>query len=49
MDAERFNNMDTEEKKNLNLTDPCLFGVINNLIPSEEETKLLTTVETPYF
>ena len=48
MDAERFNNMDPEEKKNLNLTDPCLFGVINNLIPSEEETKLLTTVETPY-
>ena len=48
MDAERFNNMDPEEKKNLNLTDPCLFGVINNLIPSEEETKLQTTIETPY-
>jgi hypothetical protein len=48
MDAERFNNMDSEEKKSLKLTDPCLFGVINNLIPSEEETKLQTTTETPY-
>jgi len=48
MDAGRFNNMDSEEKKSLKLTDPCLFGVINNLIPSGEETKLQTTTETPY-
>ena len=48
MDAGRFNNMDSVEKKSLNLTDPCLFGVINNLIPSEEEIKLQTTTETPY-
>ena len=48
MDAERFNNMDSEEKKSLKLTDPCLFGVINNLIPSQEEIKLQTTTETPY-
>ena len=49
MDAERFNNMDSEEKKTFKLAYPCLFGVINNLIPSEEETKLQTTTETPYF
>ena len=48
MDAERFNNMDSEEIKSLKLTDPCLFGVINNLIPSQEEIKLQTTTETPY-
>ena len=48
MDAERFNNMDSEEKKSLKLTDPCLFGVINTLVPSEEEAKLQTTTTTPY-
>ena len=48
MDPDRFNNMDSEEKKSLKLTDPCLFGVINNLIPTKEETKLQTTTTTPY-
>ncbi|MBC8285011.1 MAG: hypothetical protein H8E32_14445 [Nitrospinae bacterium] len=48
MDEDRFNNMDSEEKKSLNLTDPCLFGAINNLIPSEEESNLIKTTETPY-
>lgn len=48
MDAERFNNMAPEEKKSLKLTDPCLFGVINELIPTEEETQLQTSTVTPY-
>lgn len=48
MDAERFNNMTSEEKKSLKLTDPCLFGVINQLIPTEEETKLQTSMAPPY-
>ena len=48
MNAERFNNMDSEEKKSLKLIDPCLFGVINQLIPAEEESSLQTTIETPY-
>ena len=48
MDAERFNNMDSEEKKSLKLTDPCLFGVINNLIPTKEESKLQKSTDTPY-
>jgi hypothetical protein len=40
--------MDSEEKKSLKLTDPCLFGVINQLIPAAEESTLQTTTETPY-
>ncbi len=48
MDAGRFNNMTPEEKKSLKLTDPCLFGVINQLIPTEEESKLQTTTIPPY-
>jgi len=48
MDAERFNKMAPEEKKSLNLTDPCLFGVINRLVPTKEESILQTTTVTPY-
>ena len=48
MDAERFNNMPPEEKKDLKLTDPCLFGVINRLIPAEEEVVLKKSLQTPY-
>ena len=48
MNAERYNNMSAEEKKRLNLTDPCLFGVVNRLIPDGEETQFKTSVETPY-
>jgi len=48
MDAERFNEMTPEQKKSLNLTDPCLFGVINQLAPTKEESVLQTTTATPY-
>ena len=48
IDPDRFNNMSPEEKKRLNLTDPCLFGVINRLTPTEEESRLQTTIATPY-
>ena len=48
IDAERFNKMAPEEKKSLNLTDPCLFGVINQLVPTKEESILQTTTVTPY-
>ena len=37
---DRFNNMDGKEKEKLGLVAPCLFGVINKLIPSEEEIVL---------
>ena len=48
IDAERFNKMAPEEKKSLNLTDPCLFGVINQLVPTKEESILPTTTANPY-
>ena len=48
MDAERFNNIPPEEKKDLKLTAPCLFGVINRLIPAEEEVVLKIYPHTPY-
>ena len=48
MDAERFNNMPPEEKKELKLTDPCLFGVINRLIPAEDEVVLKACKNPPY-
>jgi hypothetical protein len=48
MDAERFNNISPEEKKDLKLTDPCLFGVVNRLIPAEEEVVLKINSSPPY-
>jgi len=48
MDPDRFNYMSPEEKKRLNLNDPCLFGAINRLAPNEEESRLKTTIVTPY-
>lgn len=40
MDPQRFNEMSPEQKERLKLTDPCLFGVINKLIPTQEEIVL---------
>jgi hypothetical protein len=48
MNAERYNNMSAEEKKRLKLTDPCLFGVINRLIPDDEESQFNIKTESPY-
>lgn len=48
MDAERFNNIPPEEKKVQKLTDPCLFGVVNRLIPAEEEVALKINPHPPY-
>ena len=48
MDAERFNKITPEQKKSLNLTDPCLFGVVNQLTPTKEESVLQTTTVIPY-
>jgi hypothetical protein len=47
IDPERFNKMDSDEKNDLGLTDPCLFGVINRLVPSDEEMAL-KEIENPY-
>ena len=48
MNSERYNNMSPDEKKRLKLTDPCLFGVINKLIPDNEESQFNVNTETPY-
>ena len=48
MNAERYNNIPPEEKKRLKLTDPCLFGVINRLIPTEEEITFKISEAPPY-
>jgi hypothetical protein len=47
IDPDRFNNMDSQEKTDLGLTDPCIFGVINRLVPAEEEISLME-IENPY-
>lgn len=47
IDPGRFNNMDSQEKESLGFIDPCLFGAINRLVPSEEEINLVE-VKNPY-
>ncbi len=47
IDPERFNNMDSEEKQTRGFVDPCLFGVINRLLPSDEEIGL-KEIADPY-
>jgi hypothetical protein len=47
IDPDRFNKMDSNEKNKLGLTDPCLFGVINRLVPAEEEMSL-KEIDNPY-
>lgn len=47
MDPERFNSLDSQEKENRGLIDPCLFGAINRLVPSQEEINL-KEVKNPY-
>ncbi len=48
INAERYNNMSAEEKKRLKLTDPCLFGVINRLIPDDKESQFNIVTDPPY-
>ncbi len=47
IDADRFNNMDAEEKQTRGFVDPCLFGVINRLLPTDEEI-VLQEIADPY-
>lgn len=48
IDPDRFNDMNPEEKKEKGLQIPCLFGVINRLVPTEEEISLKKLEESPY-
>ena len=45
---ERLNAMSAEEKARAGFTDPCLFGVVNKFIPSEEEMALRILPGNPY-
>lgn len=47
IDPDRFNNMSSKEKEDMGFADPCLFGVINKLLPTEQEI-LLPEIEYPY-
>jgi hypothetical protein len=40
--------MTAQEKLNLGLEDNCLFGVINRLTPTNEETTLTMLEKDPY-
>ena len=40
--------MDTEDKQHRGFVDPCLFGVINRLIPTKEETQLTPLNGNPF-
>ena len=48
IDSERYNNMDSEDKKQRGFIDPCLFGVINRLIPTKEEILLTPLNDNPF-
>jgi len=47
INPDRFNKMNSKEKNELGLIDPCLFGVINRLVPAEEEMAL-KEIDNPY-
>lgn len=48
IDSDRFNNMSMDYKEQNGLLDPCLFGVINKLIPTKNETQLITLDTDPF-
>ena len=48
IDSERYNNMDTEDKQQRVFVDPCLFGVINRLIPTKDEIRLTPLDNNPF-
>ncbi len=45
---ERLNAMSRDDKEQAGFTDPCLFGVVNKFIPSEEEVALKVLAGNPY-
>ena len=48
IDSERYNSMDTEDKRQRGFVDPCLFGVINKLIPTKDEIQLTPLKNDPF-
>jgi len=48
IDSDRYNGMDTEDKRQRGFVDPCLFGVINRLIPTKSEIQLTPLENNPF-
>ena len=48
INSDRYNEMDTEDKQQRGFVDPCLFGVINRLIPTKDEIKLTPLENVPF-
>ena len=44
---DRYNDMDSEDKRQRGLDIPCLFGVINKLIPTDNEIQLIQLESDP--
>lgn len=45
---DRFNNLPADQKERMEEWSPCLFGVVNELPPSEEEIQLKEILKKPY-
>jgi len=48
IDSDRYNSMNSEDKHQLGFADPCLFGVINRLIPTKDEIQLKPLESDPF-
>lgn len=48
INSDRYNEMDTEDKQQRGFVDPCLFGVINRLIPTKNEINLTPLENVPF-
>ena len=48
INSDRYNSMNTEDKRQRGFVDPCLFGVINRLIPTKDEIQLKPLDNDPF-
>ncbi len=48
MDQDRFNDLTVNDKTSKMFDDSCLFGVINNLLPAENEIQLQLVPDNPF-
>ncbi len=48
VDEDQFNDLSAQEKASKGYDFPCLFGVINGLLPTREEMKLEASTDYPY-
>ena len=48
INSDRYNNMNAEDKRQSEFLDPCLFGVINRLVPTKDEIQLTRLDNDPF-